>query len=45
MQKGDVKESFADIDYSNQQLGFKPETNLELGVSKFINTLISYIYI
>ena len=42
MQEGDVKESFADIDYSNQLLDFKPKINLELGVSKFINWFKNY---
>ena len=36
MQPGDVKESFADIDYSIEKLGFSPKTSISLGIPKFI---------
>ena len=42
MQPGDVPESFADIDKSIEMLGFKPTTNVDLGVSKFINWYNEY---
>ena len=36
MQPGDVPESFADIDKSIEMLGFKPSTNIDIGIKKFI---------
>jgi len=42
MQPGDVKESFADIEKSIQKLGFKPTTNINKGISKFINWYKKY---
>ncbi len=37
MQPGDVPESFADIDKSSEMLNFKPTTNVDVGIGKFIN--------
>jgi len=37
MQPGDVKESFADIEKSIKMLGYKPSTNVEVGIEKFID--------
>ena len=37
MQPGDVPESFADITKSEEMLGFKPTTNVDDGISKFID--------
>ena len=34
MQPGDVKESFADIEYSIQKLGFAPKTPISSGIPK-----------
>ena len=36
MQPGDVPESFADIDKSIEMLGFKPSTNIDIGIEKLI---------
>ena len=36
MQPGDVHESFADIDKSTEMLGYKPTTNIDDGIPKFI---------
>ena len=36
MQPGDVPESFADIEKSNRMLGFKPKTNVDIGIMYFI---------
>ena len=36
MQPGDVKESFADIDYSQKMLGYSPKTSINEGIPKFI---------
>jgi len=37
MQPGDVKESFADIDYSKEKLDYEPKIDIEIGIPKFIN--------
>ena len=37
MQKGDVKESFADIKYSKKMLSFLPNTPINKGIPLFIN--------
>jgi len=42
MQPGDVHESFADIDKSIKLLKFKPITNIEEGVEKFVEWYIQY---
>ena len=36
MQPGDVLESFAGIDKSIEMLSYKPTTNVDIGVEKFI---------
>ena len=43
MQPGDAKESFADIEYSKNKLGFTPETSIDIGISKFINWYKTYV--
>ena len=45
MPRGDVKESFANINKSVEKLGFKPTTNVELGISKFIHWYKKYYVI
>jgi UDP-glucuronate 4-epimerase len=42
MQQGDVPESFADIDKSSQMLGYKPTTNIDLGISNFVDWYRDY---
>jgi len=42
MQLGDVKESFADISKSTQLLGFHPTTNVDVGITKFIDWFKEY---
>lgn len=42
MQPGDVKESFADIDYSIEMLGYKPKTNVDIGTRKFVEWYTEY---
>lgn len=36
MQDGDVVRTYADIEELNKQIGFKPETNLQDGINKFV---------
>jgi len=43
MQAGDVKESFADIDKSVERLGYKPTTNIDIGIKIFVNWYNLYI--
>jgi len=42
MQPGDVKESFADIEYSKEKLDFIPKTKIYEGIPKFINWYKNY---
>ena len=42
MQPGDVHESFADIDKSTEMLGYKPTTDINDGIPKFINWYKEY---
>ena len=42
MQLGDVKESFADIDAIRKDLGFEPETPIDVGVPKFVDWFKAY---
>ena len=42
MQSGDMKETFADIDKSQNMLKFKPKTNLSKGISKFVSWYKNY---
>ena len=37
MQLGDVKKTFADINYSKTMLGYEPKTSISLGIPKFID--------
>ena len=37
MQKGDVKETFADIEASTRDLGFSPTTPIDIGVPRFVD--------
>ena len=37
MQPGDVIETFADVEELRADTGFEPGTNLETGVSKFVD--------
>ena len=43
MQLGDAKESFADIKKSKELLDFKPTTNIDVGIKKFINWYLKTI--
>jgi UDP-glucuronate 4-epimerase len=36
MQPGDVPESFADIEASRRDLGFDPQTTIEVGLARFV---------
>ena len=42
MQPGDVKESFADIKYSQQKLNYIPYTSIDSGIPKLINWFKEY---
>ena len=42
MQKGDVKESFADIQYSTRKLDYRPQISINEGIPKFINWYMNY---
>jgi UDP-glucuronate 4-epimerase len=42
MQPGDVPESFAEIDKSLEMLRYKPTTNVDVGISKFVDWYNKY---
>ncbi|MCJ8293078.1 MAG: NAD-dependent epimerase [Colwellia sp.] len=42
MQAGDVPATFADIDSLKEEVGFKPDTNIEYGMQKFVDWFKSY---
>ena len=42
MQAGDVPATYADIDSLNTEIGFKPNTNIEFGMRKFVDWYRSY---
>ena len=42
MQAGDVKETFADIDAIQQDLGYQPSTRIDVGVPRFVAWYKSY---
>lgn len=42
MQKGDVLQTYADIDESHRHLGFSPKTTLEEGISHFVRWYKDY---
>ncbi|WP_111977440.1 NAD-dependent epimerase [Algibacillus agarilyticus] len=42
MQPGDVPATFADIDSLQKEVGFKPETKIEVGMQKFVNWFKRY---
>ncbi len=42
MQPGDIPESFADIEKSTEMLGYKPTTNVDVGIGKFVDWYIEY---
>ncbi|MBM3547206.1 MAG: NAD-dependent epimerase/dehydratase family protein [Alphaproteobacteria bacterium] len=42
MQKGDVKETFADILDSTRDLGFRPTTPIDVGIPRFVEWYLSY---
>lgn len=41
MQAGDVTETYADIDYTREKLGFNPKTRLEEGIPRFVEWYLS----
>ena len=42
MQKGDVRQTYADISHSEKLLGFRPQTTLELGLRNFATWFKAY---
>jgi UDP-glucuronate 4-epimerase len=42
MQQGDVKETYADIEASARDLGFKPRTTIDEGIPRFVDWFRSY---
>tara|TARA_B100001540_G_C15772677_1_gene627153 strand:+ start:130 stop:1146 length:1017 start_codon:yes stop_codon:yes gene_type:complete len=42
MQPGDVHETFADIDDLIQEFDYKPRTNIEVGIKKFVDWYVEY---
>jgi UDP-glucuronate 4-epimerase len=42
MQPGDVKETFADIDDVQRDLGFRPETPIDVGIPRFVEWYRAY---
>jgi len=45
MQDGDVYSTYADISLLNKQIGFKPQTSIEIGLEKFVNWYKEYYFI
>ena len=43
IQLGDVKESFADIELSNNKLGYKPRTSIKKGIPIFLKWYKNYV--
>ena len=43
MQPGDVKQTYADINYSKKMLGYNPTTSIVDGIPKFIDWYINYL--
>jgi len=43
MQKGDVKETYADIEPMRRDVGYEPTTNLETGIPKFVKWYKEYL--
>jgi len=42
MQKGDVKETYADIDALHEYIGFKPYTTIEQGIPRLVKWYLDY---
>ena len=42
MQPGDVKRTFADINYSKEKLGYRPKTKISQGVLSFLEWYKTY---
>ena len=42
MQLGDVKQTYADIDYSKEKLNYNPKVNLNQGIKKFVDWYLKY---
>ncbi len=42
IQPGDVKKTFADIEYSKEKINYKPKTSISEGIPKFINWFLKY---
>ena len=42
MQPGDVRETFADIDLIRNELGYKPQTSIDIGIPKFVEWFKAY---
>ncbi len=42
MQKGDVVATYADIEALADYIGFKPETQIQAGINKFIDWYLDY---
>jgi UDP-glucuronate 4-epimerase len=42
LQTGDVPETYADVDDLITDVGFKPSTSIENGVSKFVDWYLNY---
>ena len=42
IQEGDVPETYADVDDLMREVGFKPETDIEEGIGKFVDWYLDY---
>ena len=42
MQLGDVQQTYADIEYSKEKIGYKPKTSIRTGIPKFVNWYKDY---
>jgi len=42
MQAGDVKESYADISTIQNEIGFEPQTSIDIGIPRFVEWFKNY---
>ena len=42
MQLGDEQQTYEDIEYSKEKIGYKPKTSIRTGIPKFVNWYKDY---
>jgi UDP-glucuronate 4-epimerase len=42
MQDGDVRETYADVDDLEKEIGFRPKTSIEAGIDRFVDWYLNY---